>query len=110
MITQEQIDNIFEKWFNDSGFYYGPGFELHRNTQEVAFHAAITLVMPIIEKQNEALKFYENEKRYHGYYSNRSGENEYYHGEIINDGGDTARSTQKEVEEYLKGVLQEGKI
>ena len=48
-------------------------------------------------KLRECVEFYALSKIYQGYSSNRTGEYEYYHGEIINDSGKCARQVLKEL-------------
>ena len=69
-ITDEIRDRVFKEWFKefwdeDLDLYKG-----HHKFQLEAFKAAFDILLPIIEKQNQALEFYADESNlsYGGYY------------------------------------------
>lgn len=51
------------------------------------------------KKLRDALEFYAESKKYHGYSSNKTGEYEYYQAKICDDNGRTAREALKEIKE-----------
>ena len=98
-ITDEMLESAmskaFDEWFKDNGY--------EEISQRKAFKAAFTLLMPVIERQAEALGFYGDPSNYKGFFINeiKLSDRGELPGTKIKVGGKFARQTQCEVEEML---------
>lgn len=109
MNTEKICAEAFEKLFPFSHFGARDSDYDEQSGKKEGFHAAFNLLMPLIQKQNEALKFYANVKRLMLEIDKLPTQDPFgfplaYTSKSLADNGDTARSTLKQVEDELKSL------
>lgn len=116
-IDEKTIEKMFEEWVSDSSNLTSEEVKKFREMNEQerirfalanGFKAAINLLLPIIQKQDEAIRFYADRSVYG--HSNEIESSDWDAFEIsdfmvprtIMVGGKLARSTKQEVSEMIK--------